>query len=247
LAGAEDFILLDIVFDVNDYQKILQLPIRSKFMLNTGSDIVVSIPSAEDLLGDKLTAFAPNTTGIPYQRSGNSMSMEIIKQLYDIGTLFDFVADPGIIRNTFNRFVRSGILMRNLIGIELRHVADDIFNTSLCLSLRGTDGIGDFIELQQGIRRVSRFIFSESYHIEKAIVHAARAAYLARLTASEQDFIDRYADPKQTDGFQFQHPQNTKLQKLKKSSPEAFYYWYLATKMQSVRENSLTNNVTDDK
>jgi len=25
-----------------------------------------STPSLEDLLGDKLTAFAPNTTGIPY-------------------------------------------------------------------------------------------------------------------------------------------------------------------------------------
>ena len=38
------------------------------------------IPSFEDLLGDKLTAFAPNTTGIPYFKKDDSMSMEIIKQ-----------------------------------------------------------------------------------------------------------------------------------------------------------------------
>ncbi|MGL5892312.1 MAG: nucleotidyl transferase AbiEii/AbiGii toxin family protein, partial [Bacteroidia bacterium] len=97
LSAAEDFVLLDIVFSENYYRKIQELPIRSKFMLTTGSDSGVLIPSAEDLLGDKLTAFAPNTTGIPYQRSGNSMSMEIIKQLYDIGTLFEFVAEPQII------------------------------------------------------------------------------------------------------------------------------------------------------
>jgi hypothetical protein len=34
---------------------------------------------------EKLTAFAPNTTGIPYEKNGHSKSMEIIKQLYDIG------------------------------------------------------------------------------------------------------------------------------------------------------------------
>jgi len=39
----------------------------------------------EDLLGDKLTAFAPNSTGIPYYKGEDSMSMGIIKQLYDIG------------------------------------------------------------------------------------------------------------------------------------------------------------------
>ncbi|MBK7097825.1 MAG: hypothetical protein IPH58_05105 [Sphingobacteriales bacterium] len=44
-------------------------------------------------MGDKLTAFAPNTTGIPYFKKDDSMSMEIIKQLYDIGNLFDAVTD----------------------------------------------------------------------------------------------------------------------------------------------------------
>lgn len=236
LTAAEDFVLLDIVFEKNNYRKILELPIRSKFMLNTGGDITVLIPSAEDLLGDKLTAFAPNTTGIPYQRSGNSMSMEIIKQLYDIGTLFEFVAEPEIIRDTFYRFAQSGISLRNLAGVNFIHVADDIYNTALCLSLRGAGGIGNFHELQQGIRRVSRFIFSESYHTEKAIVRAARTAYLARLAVSQQQFTDHYTNPLQIAEFQIQPPHNTKLQKLKKSSPEAFYYWYLATRMQSAGE-----------
>jgi len=58
---------------------------------------------------------------------------------------------------------------------------EDIYQTSLCIVTRGVDGKGDFEQLQQGIQRVSRCIFSESYHIEKAITHASKAAYIATL------------------------------------------------------------------
>ena len=54
-----------------------------------GKPLLAKVPCLEDMLGDKLTAFAPNTTGIPYFKKQDSMSMEIIKQLYDIGNLFD--------------------------------------------------------------------------------------------------------------------------------------------------------------
>ena len=74
----------------------------------------VTVPSFDDILGDKLTAFAPNTTGIPYQKSGNSQTMEIIKQLYDIGYLFDSAEDLSVVSKTFNEYVDSRIwLQRN--------------------------------------------------------------------------------------------------------------------------------------
>lgn len=59
----------------------------------------VKMPSANDLLGDKLTAFAPNTTGIPYFKHGNSMNMEINKQLYDVSCLFDLFDDLNAVRD----------------------------------------------------------------------------------------------------------------------------------------------------
>jgi hypothetical protein len=40
----------------------------------------------EAIAGDKLTAFAPTTTGIHY---GQDKALEIIKQLFDVGILFD--------------------------------------------------------------------------------------------------------------------------------------------------------------
>ncbi len=229
--AAEDYVLLDVVFDSNHYQHELSLPIRSKFMLNAGEDILVRVPSAEDLLGDKLTAFAPNTTGIPYERSGNSMSMEIIKQLYDIGNLFEVVSTPAVIRETFIRFSRAGISLRNLAGADYTHVSADIFETALCLSLRGAAGTGNFSALQKGIQRVSSFIFSESYYIEKAILHAARAAYLAKLAESNADTLHRYGNATEISGLQIASPHLGKLQKLKKSNPEAFFYWYQAIRL----------------
>ena len=67
----------------------------------------VNVPNLEDILGDKLTAFAPNTTGIPYFKKEDSMSMEIIKQLYDIGNLFDVVNELSVIRTTFIVLLRQ--------------------------------------------------------------------------------------------------------------------------------------------
>ncbi len=80
--ASEEYILLDIVFEKLNYQRIINLPIKSRFFISKGDDLLVELPSVDDLLGDKLTAFAPNTSGIPYFKKGHGMSMEIIKQLY---------------------------------------------------------------------------------------------------------------------------------------------------------------------
>jgi len=97
------------------------------------------------------------------------MSMEIIKQLYDIGNLFDMVTDLDTIKTTFYRFAKTEIDYRNSEGINENEVLEDIYQTALCIVSRGTDGKGNFEELQNGIRRISRFIFTESYHIEKQL------------------------------------------------------------------------------
>lgn len=63
---AEDYVLLDILFEEPHYAKIVDWPIDSSFVQQNGKPITVNIPCHEDILGDKLTAYAPNTTGIPY-------------------------------------------------------------------------------------------------------------------------------------------------------------------------------------
>ena len=100
----EEYVLLDILFEANHYTNISAKEIESQFVINEGKAALVDMPSFEDLLGDKLTAFAPETTGIPYFKNEDSKSMEIIKQLYDIGNLFDVSNDLATIKKLFYDF-----------------------------------------------------------------------------------------------------------------------------------------------
>jgi predicted nucleotidyltransferase component of viral defense system len=222
----EEYVLLDILFEEVNYVNLISLPIQSDFVPIVDKPLSINVPSLEDILGDKLTAFAPNTTGIPYFKKDDSMSMEIIKQLYDIGNLFDTVTDLNTIKTTFYRFAKTEIDYRNSEGINENDVLEDIYQTALCIVSRGTDGRGNFEELQKGIGRISPFIFSESYHIEKAITHASKAAYLSTLIHLNAKKIAKFGNPLQLKDWRIDEPLNNKLNKLKKSNSEAFFYWY---------------------
>ena len=54
--------------------------------MSEGENLRVQIPSVNCILGDKLTAFAPHTTGIPLNVGKD---MEIMKQMYDVSILID--------------------------------------------------------------------------------------------------------------------------------------------------------------
>jgi len=222
----EEYVLLDILIEEVQYAEIIQLPIQSRFAPQSGNPIQVDISTTEDLLGDKLTAFAPNTTGIPYFKGDDSMSMEIIKQLYDIGNLFDQAEQLDIVKTTFRKFADAELAYRERDGLTGKDVLEDIYQTSLSIATRGNDGKANFDELQSGIQRIKAFIFSENYHLEKAITDASKAAYLATVIKQDVTAIEKFTNPDQMKDWVIEEPLNTKLNKLKKSSPEAFFYWY---------------------
>lgn len=235
-AKDEEYVLLDILFEEVQYKNTLQLKIQSSFLPEKEAPLTVKSPCLEDISGDKLTAFAPNTTGIPYYKGEDSMSMEIIKQLYDIGNLVDNVSEIEIIRTTFKKFAKTELEYRGMNTLSEKDVLEDIYQTSLCIVTRGADGKGDFDQLQQGIQRVSRFIFSESYHIEKAITHASKAAFIATLIKHDAKTIEKYGDPLQMRDWVIAEPMNTKLNRLKKSNPEAFFYWHKIYELETKKD-----------
>ena len=225
--AVEESILLDILFEKVDYHKIIQIPVNSNFIISEGNPIYVKVPSKEDILGDKLTAFAPNTTGIPYFKGKTSMSMEILKQLYDVGNLIDISEDVDLIKRTFESFALKELEYRGLHQQSIEDVLKDIYQTSLCVVSRGAIGIGNFEQLQTGIQRVSRFIFSETFHIDKAITAASKTAYLTVLMQSKGVVeFQKYKGPKIMKDWNIGEPLWPRLNKLKKSNPEAFFYWY---------------------
>lgn len=229
----EEYVLLDILFEEVQYKTTVKLKIQSSFLPEKGVPLSVESPCLEDITADKLTAFAPNTTGIPYFKGEDSMSMEIIKQLYDIGNLFDNVTDMDTINTTFKKFAKTELSYRDKNTISKNEVLDDIYQTALCIVTRGASGNGDFNQLQQGIQRITRYIFSESYHIEKAITHASKTAFIATLIKHNVKTLDKYSDPLQMKDWVIGHAMMTKLNRLKKSNPEAFFYWYKISELET--------------
>ena len=153
------------------------------------------------------------------------MSMEIIKQLYDIGNLVDMATDIEIVKDTFYKFSQTELAYRNAEQTT-EDVLNDIYQTALSIVTRGIDGNGNFDDLQKGIQRIKNLIFSESYQIEKAIIHASKAAYTTTLIKHNANSFDKFEHSKQLTDWAINEPFNTKLNKLKKSNPEAFFYWY---------------------
>jgi predicted nucleotidyltransferase component of viral defense system len=224
--SSEEYVLLDILYEKIDYQKLIKVPIKSKFVILDGDGLEVQIPSREDILGDKLTAFAPNTTGIPYFKNDTSMSMEIAKQLYDVAGLVDLTDDIAIVTETFKSFAKTELNYREKDELNYNDVIEDIIQTSLCIVSRGVAGYGDFNELQAGIQRISRYIFSEPFHLEIAIVLASKAAYLAASIRYNQEKMEKYNTSLQMKEWTILNPLWPRLNRLKKSNPEAFFYWY---------------------
>ncbi|WP_179415973.1 nucleotidyl transferase AbiEii/AbiGii toxin family protein [Mucilaginibacter sp. E4BP6] len=230
----EDYVLLDILFEEPHYAKVIDWPIDSSFVQQNGDPIKVKLPCHEDILGDKLTAFAPNTTGIPYEKSGDLKTMEIMKQLFDIGSLVDVVEDIGIVAQTFDIFAKTEIGYRKC-DTDVNGVLDDIYDTALHICSRGVEGKGDFAALTRGITQIKRFIFSESYHIDRAIVDAAKAAYMATVLQEQHTELVRYQDAAQVKDLVIDQTFNSKLNKLKRGNPEAFFYWYQISLVKKIK------------
>ncbi len=213
-------ILLDVLYEDVQYTRIDRLKIESPFFLIEGEPSYVNVPSVNDILGDKLTAFAPNTSGIPYYKNGSPKFVEIIKQLYDIGRLFDNMTDFDTVATTFRRIVPIELSYRHLPS-DPSPVYADIRETALCLATRGKDGTGDFWALQNGVSFIRSFMYRNRYYIEDAILDGAKAAYLATAIETDAGFIKRY------DGTAPELPSliHGRISKLKRLLPEAFFYW----------------------
>lgn len=225
LNNQKSHILLDILKEKIHYQNIIELPIDNVFINHKDKPATVSLPDFNNILGDKLTAFAPNTTGIPYRKCSKEMGMEIIKQMYDIGCLCDKADNPEIVSAVFSSFAETELAYRgNESSVE--NVLDDIIETALSVCLRQNKGNSDFNILHKGVIQVKPFIFSEQFHLEKAITYAAKAAYIATVIKFGVKYFSRFSQELDMKDWVIAEPINTKLNKIKKTNPEAFYYLY---------------------
>ena len=109
--GKEINILLDVVFERNPYKSVVEKPIHSSLLMSEGKDLLVTVPDKNCILGDKLTAFAPRTTGIPF---GKDKELEIIKQMFDCWTLFREMDDFQTVSSVYREVVQIEMGYRGL-------------------------------------------------------------------------------------------------------------------------------------
>lgn len=223
-SDATSFILLDVLYEDCHYHKTNTIDIVSPFIKVDGEPQKVTVPSVEDILGDKLTAFAPETTGIPYYKKDRLSTLEVIKQLYDVARLFDRMQDLDITSRSFKAIADVELGYRNL-GHNLTPIYQDIRQTALNISTRGFVDKDKFALLQKGIISIKPFMYKSAYRIEEAIIDASKAAYLATLIEKGQETVERFPATPFSEDLQIAPVLTTKLNKLRIGLPEAYYYW----------------------
>lgn len=217
----EEPILLDLLYTPNPYPETKEYPINHSWLASSGDDVMVVLPTFEAILGDKLTAFAPKTTGILYSKN---RPVEIIKQLYDIGFLFDQIADLNVVKESYSRVVQQEIGYRKL-NMDAKEVLEDTWQACYILTERDSKS-DEFKHLQLGIKNFTNFII-DRFSIEEAITASSKVAYLTTLLTKEKNQkIERFKNPLEIKDWLIEDPTYNKLNKLKKTNPEAFFYWY---------------------
>ena len=219
-------ILLDLLYTPNPYPQIHELPIKHNWIATSGEDTIIAMPTFDAILGDKLTAFAPKTTGILYSKN---RPVEIIKQLYDIAFLFDNINDLAVVKNSYNKVVQEEIGFRKL-EITVVEVLNDTWQACYVLAERNINS-EEFKHLQLGIRNFTNFTI-DRFNIDEAITATAKVAYLTKLIQSEEILkIEKFKNPLDIKDWLIEDQQYNKLNKLKKTNPQAFYYWYKGVTM----------------
>lgn len=237
------FVLLDVVEESDVPHDVVVKPITPE-ILDIRREIPVNIPTVESLLADKLTAFAPRTTGVPYEpgkdKTGKDKpadTMQIVKQLFDVGELFSVAEDLAAVRRVYKRVFDQENIFRSG-RCTLNGALDDTLQACLSLSLHRLKGVKDTSEallLEDGVRKLTSHLVNHRFNLDAAKLAAAKAALMTRLIANEESGTSlepfRLVPPAaELRDFEIEGDWG-RLNRLKATNPEAFWYWYHASKL----------------
>ncbi len=175
LRNDEFYVLLDVVFAENPYFSLEKREIRNDFLITDGSPVTVAVPSIDCLLGDKLTAFAPHTTGVPF---GLGKELEIMKQLFDVATLSEKVENYRNLVSTYDRVVADEIEYRDIKATR-DDVLRDTIRSCVCVIGKGVYDKEEHPFYLKGVRSLGGHVLSMKYDASIAAEQACRVMRLA--------------------------------------------------------------------
>jgi hypothetical protein len=231
ISGKDDNVILDVLEEGNLYPRVDALPVQMPFII-PDHPIKVPVPAIECLLGDKLTAFAPMTVGMPYDEKS---PVDLIKQLFDIGQLFDVAKDIPLILETYDKvFTAENSYRKNKHTKD--KALDDSYATALTLSsidiTKKIDAEHATI-LQVGVKNIAPLLVTRSFTLPEAKAAAAKVALLTRILRHGrrdtrlQDLRFNPAKRTAMAAVTIERPLEF-LTKLRGTNDEAFHYWLKA-------------------
>ena len=174
-------VIVDVLFAENHYPKRVELPLKNDFLLDGGGEPVkVRVPCPECLLGDKLTAFAPHTIGINFfnEDFSNDKRLEVIKQFFDVSSLYDASSDFALVRETYLATAEDEIAYRG-IKASAEDCLDDSFRAALSILTWGKFEPQDYPNYVQGFKSIAGHIVGMKLNPNNAYLPAAKVMLLA--------------------------------------------------------------------
>ncbi len=230
------YVFLDVVEEPHVPHDVIIKPITPE-ILEIRREILVNVPTVESLLADKLTAFAPRTTGVPFTpANGNPPdTMQIVKQLFDVGELFNLADDLTAVRRVYQRVFDLENVYRGG-GFTANDALEDTLNASLSLSLhrlKGVKNASEAIMLEDGVRKLMSHLVNHRFNLDMAKLAAAKVALMAKLIENEEsgsslgDF--KSVPPPEELRQQIITGEWERLNRLKSVNADAFWFWYQAS------------------
>lgn len=231
ISNPEREILLDILFADNHYPTVIERALETEWLLQTDKPVIVKTPDINSITGDKLTAFAPNTTGVPYNMDKEK---EIMKQLFDIGCLFHLLTDVEVFKKSFSESAKGEIAYRPERKIEsIEQVLRDTIDTALLIArkdiLKTEDEKEKYSEISTGINQFRHFVFHGKFDILETQVASSKAAYLAAIILTDyMGEIKHFSKEMDLTVYLIKNTDYNFLNKRLKyvAEGEALFYWF---------------------
>ncbi len=229
----QPFIILDIVEESECPLPIVTRKIKTNF-IDIERDVNVKVPTVEGLLGDKLTAFAPNTVGVPFRtRGGESQELQVAKQLFDIGELFNAAEKSQEIISAYKGNCAKEAGYRDVKHSETDALLDTI---KTCFNFCG-QGLKKF-PVDQDSELLAHGCLSLQNHLidcrfnqfTDAKTAASKAAFIVALILANKTDTDLSSIKYSSQDTAVVQELTLKgkftgLSRLKGANAEAFYYW----------------------
>lgn len=200
--------------------------IRNDLLVTAPEDLMVTMPTIECILGDKLTAFAPHTTGVPL---GKKKELEIAKQLFDVAILAERMQDQKQFLVTYERAVVEELAFRGM-ELEKEDVLKDTIRACISIIGRGEYDKEDYMEYLKGIRSLTDHILGKKFTPEIAAGKACLVMCLAASALTQTDY-PRIADASGYAKERLAGDQYKCLAYIRKRDLEAYGYLVEATRM----------------